>query len=164
MPLNSGPRRSANTRGSILVLVTPGRGLTYYYIAPGAKEPTEFVPDMSLTEWREGYQTIRDRQGEWFKLPEGPFPRDTWFSAADMGEAPRVHEVEGIVDSPWGSIVILELGRNFMRARPEQPADMGCQDGQPPPLKPWTEIRVPLATIYDARGHLLVTPAYPEGC
>jgi hypothetical protein len=60
--------------------------------------------------------------------------------------------------------VILAVERDVVRARPEQPADMWCEGGDPPPLKPWTEVRIPRRTLYGRTGHLLISPSYMKGC
>jgi hypothetical protein len=48
--------------------------------------------------------------------------------------------------------------------RPEQEADMWCEAGEPPPLKPSEEIRIPFEALYDGKGHLLLTTKYKRGC
>jgi hypothetical protein len=60
--------------------------------------------------------------------------------------------------------VIVAIERDFIRARPEQPADMWCDSGEPPPLQPWTELRIPRRDLYSPTGHLLLAPSYMKGC
>ena len=48
--------------------------------------------------------------------------------------------------------------------RPEQPADMWCQEGNPPAIIPTEPQRFTRADLADSRGHLLLRPKYPKGC
>jgi hypothetical protein len=153
--------------GSLLLLATPGQKLQFFYVGPTGGLPLEFAPDLNMQDWGYGpyfHQTYLERRADWFLLPEGPFPPNTWFNARDLGDEPHVLEADGIVDSPKGSLVILAVERDVIRARPEQPADMWCEVGSPPPLLPWTEIRIPRRDLYSRTGHLLISPAYMKGC
>ena len=129
----------------------------------------EFEPDLNLKDWGYGpyfHQTFLAREGDWFQLPEQPFPAGTWFNARDLGDAPHTLTIEvgHILDSPEGSIVILGTDREGLSARPEQPADMWCEAGVSPPLKPWQAIRIPWKALYTPTGHLRLSPAYWKGC
>jgi hypothetical protein len=167
VPLYSGPVRAAATRGAILLVATPGRSLRFFHSSPNGGVPKEFEPDLNMQDWGYGpyfHQTYLARKGDWFELPEDPFPPGTWFNAADLGEPANVMLLGGLVEGPLGSLMILEVGRDVVRARSEQAADMWCEAGDPPPLKPWTEIRIPIAELYDKRGHLVLSPSYMKGC
>jgi hypothetical protein len=163
----SGPTRTASGRGSILLVATPGRGLGFFHVLPGGGVAKEFEPDLNMQDWGYGpyfHQTYLDRRGDWFELPEDPFPAGTWFNAQDLGDPPHVELLDGFVEGPPGALVLLGVTRDLVRARHEQPADMWCEDGEPPALKPWTEIKIPTTDLYDRRGHLIVSPSHMKGC
>jgi hypothetical protein len=167
VPLRTGPTVSSKSAGSILLLAAPGKGLRLFYIGPSGGAPREFRTDLYMQDWGYGpyfHQTYLDRRGDWFLLPEEPFPVATWFDARDLDREAHTLGVGGIVDSPIGSLVIIGVERDIVRARPEQPADMWCDSGEPPPLKPWTELRIPRRELYSPTGHLLLSPKYMKGC
>ena len=167
IPLHTAPNGAGRSAGTLLLLATPGKGMRWFYAPPGGGEPREFEADLALQDWGYGpyyHQTYLERRGSWFLLPSDPFPEPTWFNAADLGDGPQVLSVPEIVNAPQGSLVILAIERNIIRAREEQPSDMWCKNGEPPPLRPWVELRIPRSELYDRRGHLLISPAHPKGC
>jgi hypothetical protein len=167
IPLHSAPNGAGRRAGSLLLLATPGKGMRWFYSSPRGGQPREFEPDLAMQDWGYGpyyHQTYLERHGSWFLLPRDPFPEPTWFNATDLGDRPHVLDVPAIVDAPQGTLVILAIERDSIRAREEQPADMWCQSGEPPRLKPSTELRIPKSELYDHRGHLLISPAYMKGC
>ena len=166
VPLYADATRAVS-RGALLVVAIPGKGLRFFYARPEGGESIAFDPDLNLQDWGYGpyfHQTYLDRHGDWFLLPQEPFPAVTWMNARDFGEEAHVLEVGGIVESPHGMIVILAIEPDAVRARPEQPADMWCEAGDPPPLEPWQELRIPMRSLYSPTGHLLLSPAYMKGC
>ena len=76
----------------------------------------------------------------------------------------RLLEPDDIVTSEYGDLRLLGLEGDILRARLEQDADMWCDSGDPPPLKPWQEIRIPLRDLYTATGHLRLHVKYTRGC
>lgn len=165
--LRGAPNASAASPGSLLLVATPGRGLQFFHVPARGGAPRAFTPDLNLDDWGYGpyyHQTFLERRGDWFLLPQDPFPAGTWFNARDLGEEPHLLAVEGIVTSPRGNLVILSVDREVVRARPEQRADAWCESGAPPPLQPRTELRIPRIDLYSRTGHLLVAPAHMKGC
>ena len=73
-------------------------------------------------------------------------------------------EIEEIVSSPFGDLVVLGIEQSLLRARPEQDADQWCQPGDPPPLRAWQELRIPVSELYTPTGHLRVHKKYTRGC
>lgn len=69
-----------------------------------------------------------------------------------------------VVESPRGGVTILRVERDALLVRPEQPADMWCEGGKPPKIKPAREIRLTGDTLYSKMGHLLVHFKYTRGC
>jgi hypothetical protein len=46
----------------------------------------------------------------------------------------------------------------------EQPADMWCEAGAPPPLKPWKELLISKGSLNSRTGQLLLSPAHMKDC
>ena len=167
VPLHAAPNASAPSRGSLLLIAAPGKGLRFFYVPVSGGAPREFQPDLTLHDWGYGpyfHQTYLEQRGTWFLLPQDPLPAGTWLNARDLDEEPHVLSLSGIVDSPRGRVVILAIDGDLVRARAEQPADMWCEDGNPPALKPSTELRISKRDLYSRTGHLLVSPSYMKGC
>lgn len=165
--LRSGPTASASSNGSLLLLATPGKGMQFFYAPASGGAPRAFTPDLNLPDWGYGpyyHETFLERRGDWFLLPEDPFPAGAWFNPRDLGDEPHLLPVAGIVTTQRGNLVVLSVDRDTVRARPEQAADVWCKSGAPPPLQPWTEVRIPRVDLYSRTGHLLVVPAHMKGC
>ena len=163
------PAETARRAGLLLIQATPGKGLRSYYVGTRGGPAREFRPDLYQSDWGYGPyfdETFLERRGTWFRLPEDPFPKGTWINATDVGDELhlRLLKDEGIVVSPFGDLVVLGVGPTVLRARLEQPADMWCRDGQPPPLRPWKEMRIPLRDLYTPTGHLRLHTKYTKGC
>jgi hypothetical protein len=167
--LRSGPQETATSEGALIILATPGQRLrAYYQPARGGRE-TEFVPDLFDADWGYGpyfHQTFLERRGTWFLLPAVPLPRPTWVNASEFTNEPNVRALEKgeIIKIARENLVVLGIERGVLRARKEQGADMWCQAGNPPPLKPSTEVRIPVGKLYSPTRHLLVDIKYKRGC
>lgn len=169
VPLWQSAAERAAPAGSLLLVATPGQGLKSFYVPVDGGVATEFRPDLFDADWGYGphfHQTFLERRGSWFRLPEVPFPRGTWINATQLGGDPdvRLLAVEQIVSGPLGDLFVLGIGPGVLRVRPEQPSDMWCEGGNPPPLSPWQEIRIPLPDLYTPTGHLRLQLKYTRGC
>ncbi len=159
------PAAAGRVKGTILVTYAPGRGLSAQTSAGG--KASAFVPDLFDADWGYGpyfHQTILDRQGSWYRIPIDALGGAGWVNSAEWTDDADVKPVDGIVSTPRGDLVVLGWTDRALRARPEQPADAWCQSGDPPALKPWQEIRIPLSELFNPGGHLLVTVKYKRGC
>ena len=86
--LRSGPAASAASNGSLSLVATPGKGLQFFYVPTNGGAPREFAPDLNLQDWGYGpyyHETFLERRGDWFLLPEDPFPAGTWLNASELG-------------------------------------------------------------------------------
>jgi hypothetical protein len=167
--LRSAPQDSATSEGALVIVATPGQGLRAYYRPVGGGPMAGFVPDLFDADWGYGpyfHQTFLERQGTWFLLPAVPLPRPAWIDASEFTNEADVRglTIGDVIKTPRGDLVVLGLERGVLRARPEQDADMWCKEGDPPPLKPSMEIRIPVEELYAATGHLLVGIKYMRGC
>jgi hypothetical protein len=167
--LRDDPREAAASEGTLVIRATPGQRLRAYYRSAHGGREREFVPDLFDADWGYGpyfHQTFLERRGTWFLLPAGPLSRPGW---VNMGE-PHVrllrelHETRDVIMTPNGDLVVIGMDRRVLRARPAQKADQWCEAGNPPPLEPWSEIRIPVQKLYNAAGHLLVDIKYKRGC
>jgi hypothetical protein len=162
----SQPGDEAAVVGTIVLVAAPGRGLRAFASAGG--KAAAFTPDLYDVDWGYGphfHQTILGRQGSWFRLAIDALPA-AWINSAAWTSQVDVRTVnEGdLLRTKWGDMFVLGAENGVLRMRPEQKADMWCEAGDPPPLEPWTEIRIPFADLYDEKGHLLLATKYTRGC
>lgn len=163
-----GPEAGSERVGTIIVSAVPGSGLTAHYLPAGETRAQPFSPDLYDRDWGYGpyfHQTFLKREDGWFLLPEDPFPEPLWVEIG-RAEEPRVERLYAgeIVRTAVGDMVILEVTDGSVRVRPEQPADMWCEEGDPPPLEPVEARLLAPADLYDQRGHLTIRPKYLRGC
>lgn len=169
VPLRSLPHESSRPGGALIIVAAPGKGLAVFYAGVGGGAATRFTPDLFDPDWGYGpyfHLTIVERRGDWIRLPADPFPPDTWFNSRDLSARPAVLWLEpgSIVTSPRGDLHVLEVDGMTVRARLEQPADMWCEAGDPPPVRPAPEIRLRRGDLYTATGHLRLGIKYTRGC
>jgi hypothetical protein len=167
-PAMHGPDLAAERLGTIIVSAVPGRGLTAHYLPVGESRAQAFSPDLYDRDWGYGpyfHQTFLEREDGWFLLPEDPFPEPVWVEIGRV-EEPRVERLYAgeIIRTALGDMVVLELAEGSVRLRPEQPVDMWCKEGDPPPLEPFEETLLTPTEVYDRRGHLTIRPKYLRGC
>jgi hypothetical protein len=164
-----GPSEREGPAGSVRFNVTPGKGLSVAYVPPSGGAGTAFTPDLFDSDWGYGpyfHMTVLERRGTWFRLPEDPLPPGTWINEADFGGVPETRGLESgdILRGAFGDLYVIGIEKDVLRARPEQDADMWCASGEPPPIRPWKELRIPLRDLYSPTGHLRVHVKYTRGC
>jgi hypothetical protein len=167
--LRAGPVDNAPAVGSLVIVATPGRGLSAFFLPVNRGVARHFWPDLYMADWGYGpyfHETFLERRGTWFRLPEDPFLPGSWINASALDDEPDVQalEVDEIWESSVGDIVILGVEQGVVRARLEQDRDMWCREGEPPALKPWKELRIPFRDLYTASGHLRLQKKYTKGC
>lgn len=167
--LRDAPRPKSKSLGAIVVEATPGQGLRASYRPAIGQTGVDFSPDLLDVDWGYGpyfHQTFLDRRGTWFLLPADPFPQPVWINAAWLREEPRVRLLEAgdIIRAPKGDLFVLGVSLGILSARAEQKADMWCEEGAAPPLKPAPEFRIPVEELYGPGGHLRVGIKYTRGC
>jgi hypothetical protein len=155
----------------MVVVALPGKGLSVF--AGAGSETTPFTPDLFDADWGYGpwfHQSILSRRGSWLRIPV-PSVGDGWIDANELGgrddlASNQVVTVSkgDIVTTPKGDMFVLGVDIGVLRVRTEQVGDMWCQAGDPPPLAPWQEIRIPFDQLFDSRGHLLISYKYTRGC
>jgi len=63
--------------------------------------------------------------------------------------------------SSWN---VLAAEPDALLVRAEQPADLWCQEGDPPAVTPSDSIRFSRAELLDSDGHLALWLKYLKGC
>jgi hypothetical protein len=167
--LRRAPSPSSAHVGDLVIDAAPGKGLRASYVQATGGAAVPFEPDLWDGDWGYGpyfHETVVERRGEWVRLPEDPFPPSTWLDTTTLegGSSLLALEAERIVTSPEGDLFIIAVGSDHVRARPEQEQDMWCRSEPPPPLKPFTELRLDGPKLYTSTGHLRLRIKYTRGC
>ena len=98
-------------------------------------------------------------------MPPDPWDGPVWMDRA--GDAvPSILEVQAgdILELSGRGMFVVSATADALELRPEQPADMWCREGEPPPLVPAEPTVHSRAELVDARGHLTIRPKYMKGC
>lgn len=161
------PSSSSPKMGSITITFTPGSGLTFAYRGSGILLP--FTPDLYDSDWGYGpyfHQTFLENRASWFLLPKDPLPAPGWIDISQLTRAPDVRKItEGQVYTlSDSSIVVIKIDKQTVTVRPEQPADMWCDAGEPPKLQPFQKKVVPVSELFDRNRHLKLKIKYTRGC
>ena len=163
------PSEGTHRIGRIIVTATPGRPLVTSFQESGSSIQRPFQTDLYLEDWGYGpyfHQTIVEQRGPWFLLPKNPFPAPAWINLNDISKEfdTQTVEVGGIYELETKSIVIVAYSQSGIVVRQEQPADMWCRDGDPPPLIPSETVEIKYQDLFDKDGHLKIRIKYVKGC
>ena len=173
--LRAGPRDDAESIGELVVVAVPGRGFSTFYLPGRSERPADgepavpFTPDLWLADWGYGpyfHQTVVARDGDWFRLPPGPWENEVWMkrtAADEMGLFIEIRTGE-ILEMDGSGYVVLSAEREALVLRAEQPADMWCESGDVPTIVLDQGVRWTRDELSDARGHLRFTIKYLKGC
>ncbi len=153
--------------GQLVVVATPGQRLVARYRARGATETTSFEPDLYLADWGYGpyfHHTFLERDGEWFRLPAGPWPDPVWLQRP--GEAGRVMAIQAgdAIEMDGAGWTVVGTKPDALLLRPEQPADFWCEEGDPPAAVLAEPRLYTRRDLSDSAGHLRFRLKYLKGC
>ncbi|MCP5056277.1 MAG: hypothetical protein GY937_06055 [bacterium] len=167
--LHAEPNETSPHLGDLLVQATPGRGLTVQFRAAKSGTAVSFVPDVFLQDWGYGpyfHQTIVEQDGDWFQLPPDPWDAPVWLRRGSETSRPSIIYVQpqDIVEIQGKGFYVVAVEPDALLLRAEQPADLWCREGDPPPLIADEPTRYSRADLVDARGHLIMRPKYMKGC
>ena len=168
--LYAAPDAGSPVVGELLVVVVPGRGLSAFHRPQGSSAALiSFTPDLYMPDWGYGtyfHHTIGERRGDWFQLPPGPWASSVWIHVrVDAGSELVIAVHPGdIIEMGGAGWYVVASGRDHLDLRPEQPADMWCHEGEPPPLDEAQSKRFRRPELVDAGGHLVIRPKYLKGC
>ncbi|MDH3509011.1 MAG: hypothetical protein OEQ25_17870, partial [Gammaproteobacteria bacterium] len=152
-----------------IVLAVPGRGLSAYFHPSGSGETISFVPDLYLQDWGYGpffHQTLAQRQGDWFQLPRNPWETPVWVHRPSEQQRSSIIYIQAgdIVELRGSGMYVVEAESDALSLRSEQPADLWCEEGVPPPLVAEEPIRLTREELLDRDGHLMFRLRYLKGC
>ena len=147
----------------------PGRGVSAQFHEAESPTIIPFVPDVFLQDWGYGpyfHQTIVRREGDWFQLPPGPWETEVWLRRGGSGSAPSLIYVHAgdILELDGQGMYVVAAGADTLALRTEQPADMWCREGDPPPLVEDASASYSRRALLDTLGHLMIRPKYLKGC
>ena len=169
LDLRHEPDSTSTRAGELIVVAVPGRGLSAHFRLDGSQQAVQLTPDLFLQDWGYGpyhHQTLAAQQGDWFQLPRGPWPESVWIRKPGEVDAPTsIYVLPGdIIEMGGAGWFVLAAEQDVLVLRPEQPADLCCREGEPPPLEPAETIRRSRGELRDSMGHLVFKPKYLKGC
>ena len=169
--LHHAPDTASPRIGEIVVVATPGRPLAGYFRDTLGNSAEWFEPDVYLADWGYGppyfHHTISALEDGWVQVAPGPWDGPAWVELSGDVRA------DNILTVMQGDIVELdgEVGMFVTRAspdalwmRPEQAADMWCEEGDPPPLSSDAPRQFRRGELLDSAGRLRIRPKYMKGC
>lgn len=167
--LHAGPSDVSPRVGELIVVAVPGRGLSASFRPAGSPEVVPFTPDLYLQDWGYGpyfHQTVSAVRGDWVQLPPDPWPQAVWLHRADGGEPSSIIPVQAgdIIEMRGAGWYVLAAEPDTLVLRAEQPADLWCEEGNPPAITPAVPISRTRPQLVDARGHLAFRLKYLKGC
>ncbi|MFK5925133.1 MAG: hypothetical protein QM483_00755 [Desulfuromusa sp.] len=166
--LRSLSSESSDRIGDLIVVATPGRGLSGHFRAAGSVESIRFTPDLFLQDWGYGpyfHQTLSEERGDWIRLPPDPWATEVWLSRETDGSFPIVEIQNGdIIEMGDRSWYVVAADRDFLLLRPEQSGDHWCEEGEPPEIEATEPTRFSRAQLVDSSGHILFRLKYLKGC
>jgi hypothetical protein len=98
-------------------------------------------------------------------LPADPWNTPVWLDGTAVGGLSELRLQAGdIIEFGGQGFYVLQTTERTLSVRPEQDADMWCEAGDPPPLRPAESRLLEWLDLVDDRGHLLLSPKYMKGC
>jgi hypothetical protein len=156
-------RPSGKVIAILKIIYVPGEGIRAVLMQK--KRSFSFVPTVHDVDWGYGpwfHATLLDQRGAWKEIAL-PQIKSGWVA---LPEAEVLHVAEkGKVYSLHNRhIVVIDSTDSSLTVRDEQPSDMWCEAGEPPPVAAFKARIIPLSRLYDDQCNLLVLPAYTRGC
>ncbi len=160
MPVHDRP--SGKIIASLDVTYAPGE-MKAALIQGGEAVP--FIPPVYDSDFGYGpwfHATLLDQKGAWKKIAL-PSIQSGWIELPEA-EILQFTEKDRVYSLRARNIVVIKSDGASLTVRDEQPADMWCDGGDPPPLTAFKEQAIPLNEVYDDQCNLLLSPAYTRGC
>jgi hypothetical protein len=153
--------------GQLWISANPLAGLSAFVVAPGGY-PQQLQPDLYDSDWGYGpyfHQTVIEQRGDWYRLPL-PLPTAAWLHAHELGQGLSLWRLAAgeIVTSPRGDVVVMEVQASRVLVRPEQPADLWCEGGEPPAPVESLAFWLEGDELFDRSGRLRLHIKYTRGC
>ncbi len=162
MPIYDHP--SGKVIANLEVRYKPGDGITAALVTQDGKS-YPFTPPIYDNDWGYGpyfHATLLDQNESWKKIVL-PSIQSGWVELPDV-QILNLTESGSVYSLNNHHIMILRSDKTSITVRDEQPADMDCGEGNPPPLATFNEQVIPLSGVYDDQCNLLIKPAYTRGC
>lgn len=145
-----------------------GAVLTYHQRRYAFK-PTIYDSDWGYGIWFDA--TLLAEQGRWKKIVL-PAIGSGWISLPDEGvwtikaahDDGSMRDRDDVLSFKGRNIIVLNANRSRLIVRDEQPSDMWCEAGDPPPLKPFKTWVITVKAAYSATCDLQITVPYTRGC
>lgn len=145
------------------VTYAPRQAITVALIKEGKVFP--FTPPIYDGDWGYGpwfHATLLDQNGVWKNIAL-PSIQNGWVELPEA-EILQLTDTENVYSLKDRHIVILKSNETSLIIRDEQPADMWCEGGTPPPLTPFKKQTVLINQVYDDQCNLLLSIPYTRGC
>lgn len=188
--VHQSPQAGSPKLGTILVQISPKKGFVYSYRAQAWKRYRVFEPDLICRPLEAdciAEQTVLERQGDWLRLPPGPFVSTGWINlkadwniearVREMVEAGRSYRLGRAVRATrqtTGNNQFLNEGEEIFVKKFEDgtlivrralPGDAVCRPkDEAPPGSEVPDYALHMGELYDGRGHLKISPAYWDYC
>ena len=166
------PSNDGKKIGNLIITSIPGKGIKAAFKPTNSSDSISFQPDLFDEDWGYGpyfHQTVLEWKKEgWFLLPKNPLPFPAWINLLEISQEIDSHiisiEIGQVYQFDDKSIVILDITKTGLLIRLEQPSDMWCEEGDPPPLTPSKPKELKYDNIFDKDGHLKLKIKYKRGC
>lgn len=148
---------------SLVIDYIPAEGIAARVTRDGTDTP--YVPPLFDQDWGYGpwfHATLLDMDGAWKKIAL-PAVLAGWIKT-DAEPLPVPQYENEVLKMGDATFVITSADDQILSLRAEQPADMWCEIGDPPPLSAATEKTYTPADLYDDSCNLTITKAYTRGC
>lgn len=168
LPLYNSPE-DPQPFGAFLIRFTPGESgsAAYVPLKNGGGPIFPVTLDMFDSDWGYGppyfHQTMLDSKNGWYRIAVPNASVETgWVKLTN----PHIltYQKGDIVSFKDKTYTILEVKKDSVSVRDEQPADMWCDAGNPPAIKKFEPITIPMKNLYDEGCHLLMKTTYTRGC
>jgi len=161
------PEWNSERLGTIVITATPGVGLTAVFRS--SNDSIMFTPDLFHVDWGYGpyfHQTFRDNRNSWYMLPRNPLPKPGWIDISRLTKTPDIKNIAEaqVYEMDGNGIVLTRIHNDKITIRSEQPADMWCEAGDPPKLKPVQQRELRWSDLFTRDGHLKLKIKYMKGC
>jgi hypothetical protein len=145
--LRAEPDETSGVVGELIIVAVPGRGLSSHFRSSGSAGSVVFLPDLFLQDWGYGpyfHHTLSQKQGNWFQLPPDPWGEAVWIHLGqDSLDSSVISVTAGdIIDLNGAGMYVVSAAANSLTLRAEQPGDLWCEVGDPPPILPEVPERV----------------------
>ena len=107
--------------------------------------------------------TILARKGNWFKLPQQPFPNPVWVYVENHKPQPlsKLNAIRVRTPGYTGIVILNKVEKDHYVATEYDPVKYQCLDYKP---KPGKTVTIPIKDLYDKNLHLKVEPLYLFDC